>query len=404
MYIDFLIKKNNIIFSNFNSYTFARVLIVLIILSLAVSPLMVNIFEIILIVLCIYSKRIREDLIKSINNRVILLSLMLFLIYFFYSFTSMGDIDFGIKKILMIAPAFILFKNNKYKMILIKYFLLGVMIMAFISFLAYFMGLSIVRQMDVGIVARNEVVQSLFFILAINALIIFRKTTFFYSSKLNLIATLFLVLNILLISPAKSGYAGLIIIGCYYILHLNNYKFNPKFFIQIIIFLSVIGSILFINQKSSSELIGAISEIKKYESAEKITSMGIRVIFIKNTIEILKKNPILGNGTESFGKVYEKEVDGRPGLDGVISKDPHNQYLRIWVEQGIIGLLIFLCFIVSCFFQKTCQPYKYLGLSILCVWCFNSLFHSHFSTFAEGGLIFLWLGVMLSSAHTSLTP
>jgi hypothetical protein len=40
--------------------------------------------------------------------------------------------------------------------------------------------------------------------------------------------------------------------------------------------------------------------------------------------------------------------------------------------------------------------YGYLGLSVLAAWCVTSLFSSHFSTFAEGRFIWLWLGVCLA--------
>ncbi len=396
MFIDSLNKSGKNLFSNWDANAVGRFLVALILVTLAVSPLLVNIFEILLIILCISSKKMRKEIVESLKSKLVIFSLLLFLIYVAYSFLPLGQFDFGAKKILMIIPAYILFKNDQDKFILMKYFLCAMVVLASISFLTYFLGLSVISSMDIGIVARNEVVQSLFFLAAINILLVYGDKLFFISPNMNLIAMLILFLNILLISPAKSGYAGIIILGCFYIWFSNSYKINVKVISKIALYLILFLSILVINNKSNKEIFTAISEVENHQSAEKMTSMGIRMIFLKNTYEILKKNPFLGSGTESFGAVYEEEVRGRSGVEGVISKDPHNQYLRIWVEQGILGIIIFLSFIFSCFFHKNNKHHKYLGISLLAVWCFNSLFHSHFSTFAEGGFIFIWLGIMLS--------
>lgn len=403
MYIDFLNKDTKSFFCNLDACYFGRILIALIIVSLAISPLLVNIFEVLLIILCVCSKKIIRKIAESLKSKMIIYAVLLFLIYIAYSFLPLGHFNFGAKKILMIIPAYVLFKDDKDKLTLIKYFLCAMVILASISFLTFFLGISIVSGMDVGVVARNEVVQSLFFVAAINILLVFRGKLFFYSCNMNILMLIILVLNILVVSPAKSGYAGLIIVGCFFIWYENSYKINIRVIIKIALCLMVFSSILAINNKSNEEIITAISEVENYQSAQEVTSMGIRMIFLKNTYQILKKNPFLGSGTESFGDVYGTEVQGRLGIEGVISKDPHNQYLRIWVEQGILGLVIFLSFICSSFFQKSDKPYKYLGISLLAVWCFNSLFHSHFSTFCEGGFIFIWLGVMLSSKEFTST-
>ena len=65
----------------------------------------------------------------------------------------------------------------------------------------------------------------------------------------------------------------------------------------------------------------------------------IRIVFIKETIDYIKKRPILGYGTGSFSKTFNKKIDENyPKL----YTTPHNTYLYVWFEVGILGLIILL--------------------------------------------------------------
>jgi O-antigen ligase len=84
-------------------------------------------------------------------------------------------------------------------------------------------------------------------------------------------------------------------------------------------------------------------------------------------------------------------------MDGMPTHDPHNQFLKIAAEHGLLGLAVFLALLAAAFRQRGAPPpYRLLGLGVLAAWCATSLFNSHFSTFAEGRFIWLWLGACLA--------
>ena len=65
----------------------------------------------------------------------------------------------------------------------------------------------------------------------------------------------------------------------------------------------------------------------------------IRIVLIKETINYIKKKPILGYGTGSFEKTMNKRIYvNHPKL----YTTPHNTYLYVWFEIGIFGLIILL--------------------------------------------------------------
>ncbi|MGY8986981.1 MAG: O-antigen ligase family protein [Flavobacteriales bacterium] len=66
----------------------------------------------------------------------------------------------------------------------------------------------------------------------------------------------------------------------------------------------------------------------------------IRIVFIKESINYIKKKPILGYGTGSFGTIFKKEI--KSGHEYLVHTTPHNTYLYVWFEIGIFGLIILL--------------------------------------------------------------
>jgi hypothetical protein len=68
--------------------------------------------------------------------------------------------------------------------------------------------------------------------------------------------------------------------------------------------------------------------------------------------------------------------------------------LKILIEQGILGLVVFNAILFRSLFQKKFKEEHYmLGASVICVWMVTSSFNAHFSTFMEGTFIWGWLGL-----------
>jgi hypothetical protein len=67
----------------------------------------------------------------------------------------------------------------------------------------------------------------------------------------------------------------------------------------------------------------------------------------------------------------------------------------------LLGLGVFLALLAVLFRQRGAPPpYRLLALGVLAAWCATSLFNSHFSTFAEGRFIWLWVGACLAAAQS----
>ena len=127
-------------------------------------------------------------------------------------------------------------------------------------------------------------------------------------------------------------------------------------------------------------------EVRQANALKTETQMGIRVIFLENSVALIRERPLAGYGLGSFKHVYAHHVEARgyQGVQATLSGDPHNQYLYIVFEQGLVGLALFFVMIAGLFRAFPRDPYGRLAACALTAWCLTSLFSSHFRTFPEG--------------------
>lgn len=76
-----------------------------------------------------------------------------------------------------------------------------------------------------------------------------------------------------------------------------------------------------------------------YPHSGQLTSIGERLEFYYNTAGIILANPLLGTGTGGFAAAYAQQAK----LSSVTATtNPHNEYLHLTVQLGILGGLLFL--------------------------------------------------------------
>ena len=84
----------------------------------------------------------------------------------------------------------------------------------------------------------------------------------------------------------------------------------------------------------------AFQNILEYED-NLTTSVGHRITFTKNSLEVIKQNPIIGIGTGDFPSEYKKiNQINTPKMPN--TTNPHNMYTLITMQLGLIGLVSML--------------------------------------------------------------
>jgi len=83
-------------------------------------------------------------------------------------------------------------------------------------------------------------------------------------------------------------------------------------------------------------------EIETHQSNSSIqTSSGIRLDFYRNTFELVMEHPWIGWGTGSMRKTYAEHAE-RNGLALKDVPNPHNEYLLVAQQLGLLGLAMMI--------------------------------------------------------------
>jgi len=124
------------------------------------------------------------------------------------------------------------------------------------------------------------------------------------------------------------------------------------------------------------------------------TSVGIRLEFYRNTLELIRQHPLIGFGTGGFPKAYAEMV---AGTEQSLARNPHNQYLLTTAELGIVGLALLLFFFYCHARASSRLPDsedRLLARGLLGLMLIGCLFNSFLLDHAEG-VFFLWLTGLL---------
>jgi O-antigen ligase len=221
------------------------------------------------------------------------------------------------------------------------------------------------------------------------------------------------VSNILLILTGRAGYVFLVVVVCCLaFIEVRRFKLLIAGFMGIF-FLAMLS----LSDVTRNRINEAFTEMRTVDTSEVYTSMGIRLVMWRNTLEMISQKPLLGSGTGSYYYDYgdnidpsgnwRKIVDANPlyhqKLDDwrdVIVDDPHQQYLHIAAEYGLIGLAIF--FSCLCSWMGSIDPKTRwadcAAATILIGTMANGFANGHFSAFVEGRFLWIFLAVLLAGS------
>jgi O-antigen ligase len=375
-------------------------------IALFFSAPAVNILEGLLILSVISSKTLRKRLINALYSPLCIAALLFYgviLIAAIYSIApsseAWGMVN-GWRKIIILPFAYAALFKRESKDLLIKTFLATSIACLAWSFLSHNFPDTFFYTTSAGIIIKNHATQGMFFGIAI--LICLSKASKFAifdikSITLYLTGLIFFI-NILTVTHGRSGYVITLTCLISFLIYQTRKLSFTKRFLFFISSILIVTSLFGIVDKSRNRILEGAQELSQPISSGDPGSMGVRTYWWKHSIEMIQKNPILGIGTGAFEVGLDNEIKDLTGPTATKTNDPHNQFLKILVEQGAIGFLALLAVIFSAFIAKNIsQPYRIIGLTVLVGWCLTSLANSHFSTFHEGHFIWFWLGAMLAS-------
>ncbi|MBZ5792591.1 O-antigen ligase family protein [Burkholderia contaminans] len=147
----------------------------------------------------------------------------------------------------------------------------------------------------------------------------------------------------------------------------------------------------------NGRLVKVVSEVQQYRQSDAATSTGLRLEWYKKGLELYRQRPVIGYGAGGLEFEFEKLTAGKTAAEGQLTSNPHNEYLLMAVQLGMLGLLLFINLIVQIARgSRALDPRsRHLLLAWLAIFAIGSLANSLLLDFAEGHLIVLLAGILL---------
>lgn len=138
----------------------------------------------------------------------------------------------------------------------------------------------------------------------------------------------------------------------------------------------------------------------QWPSRESVT---VRQEWYRHSLDIVRENPLFGSGTGSFPRAYAEAVDDRERNS---IQNPHNEYLLIAVQAGIIGLalLLHLFWRQAILARRLASPLEmHLARGLVITMAVGCLFNSLLLDHTEG-LFYAWFTGLLYGGLRSPPP
>lgn len=317
---------------------------------------------------------------------------------------------FAWRRVLVLPMALAVFNDEPSKRLVAKVLLAATLVGAGVSFVTAGFDVMLTNKIGKGVVFQNYTTQGLAMTIAmiVALAMLLRRDAVrddrFLGNPVAMLATIaVLAADIIFVLPGRSAYGAVVVMGAAVVILLIKGPWHLKFSAGAAL-ATVLVVLLASSTVTRNRVIQAVNEIATADEVEAGTSFGQRVVFLRYTARMVADHPLFGVGTGGFLEGYRPYVRNVQGWQGQDTGDPHNQFLKILSEQGLVGLLAFMFFLVRSCTCPAPTPYRQLAVSVLLGWCATSLANSHFSTFVESRMIFFWLGAMLAAPSELRNP
>lgn len=191
-----------------------------------------------------------------------------------------------------------------------------------------------------------------------------------FDSSVNLIikslfslSVIVLLIALYLLSARAGIIAGIVIFPTYCFAKL--YDKMPKWILLLLIAaIALAFTIVAVNNDKVGNFITGVSK----DNINKTLKTDPRMLIWQSAAGVIKKHPVLGVGTGDATRMLKDEFVSRGFFDGYYDNlNAHNQFLEIWIENGVIGLIIFFSILAYMIFISVKQRNILLALFIITI-------------------------------------
>jgi O-antigen ligase len=295
---------------------------------------------------CIFSSFFRDTIKTLLQEPIIRMGLVLVILFTIGLFYSYGSLKYGLRfwdkylKIFYLLLFIPLFIKKATRNQALCCFLISVMISEILTYIHHFGWYSFglpaykhwpfVQEIDASFIVSYAAY--LFMLLALT------------QKKLRwLFVTCFLIcsIDVLFLNIERTGY--LVYLGLAALLLLQCFRWQGL--LSAVLIMPLLFTILYFSSHPFNDRVNQIaSNIMAYQKGDPGTSIGLRLTFTEYSLKMVRHHPLFGLGTGSFEEVY-RSLEGPKINNETWPSHPHNEFINILFQIGLIGLLAFIYWI-----------------------------------------------------------
>jgi O-antigen ligase len=151
----------------------------------------------------------------------------------------------------------------------------------------------------------------------------------------------------------------------------------------------------FASNRLRDRVVRTVVEMQEYSTANKGTSIGEHIAFLKESLAIVGSAPIIGHGTGSIAEEFRRITAGKTGVSAQPTVNPHNQTFAVAIQLGMLGVVALWAMWIAHFLLFRGEGVvAWLGLVVVVENILSSMVHSHLFDFNNGWLYVFATGVV----------
>lgn len=336
-----LAKSKSIKIADYSSYV-----IMAFIFSIPISTSVSNVLAILIAVLCLIEGKFKEKF-EEIRKNKVTLAVLAYVLLHVVGLLWTSDYAWGFYTIrkqwkLLMLPVFLTMVKKEHSWRYINAFVASMIVSTIFS---YTIWLEIFSYKDSSPANPSPFIKHVMYtpLLALAIYLLGYQLKFhnisFHKKIIIAAVILGMVINMFLV-PGRTGQATFFFLGVLFLFQIFNRK-NIIAAACIIIIPLIFTTAYFSVPQFKNRIVNTVEHIKNFDFDAR-NSLAERATFIVVSSLIYKNNPVIGVGTGDFPQAYSQITSTKFKSFGYsYSENPHNQYLLVLSQFGIIGLLIF---------------------------------------------------------------
>jgi O-antigen ligase len=206
------------------------------------------------------------------------------------------------------------------------------------------------------------------------------------------LGTLLAICNVLIFVQGRIGYIVLIVL----LMFAAWQQFGLRGLAIGSLLVGILFAIVFfLSNTFQYRVLHTFQEVQRYQSTNELTSAGTRLEFYKTTLQMIQKNPLFGQGTGALTQTKVSYLN---------MPNPHNEYLMLAVQIGLIGLSVFLYLLFQLWKQSWELPpfERKIAQGTIVAFMIGCIFNSLLLDFTEGYWFIYFVAVLYAGSRNSI--